>query len=322
MGYISIFTYFPSLSLFLIFIPYLLVHNCIHHDCTPTHPANMSTVTQRETSKHTHTVIFLHGRDSNAQEFADEFFESEASEPAGRPRTLPDLFPGIRWVFPTAPALYSKRFDTTISQWFDIWSVEDPEQQVEIQMDGLKQSVAALLEVIRAEEIHVPRQNIYLGGISQGFATALSTFFANGQGFAGLIGLCSWMPFANLLEELTASSANDEHLSNAVHRIYFDQQSPKGLSSPFLRSTPIFLGHSIDDDIVPIRNGRRMRDVLVRSLRLNAQLHEYTDGGHWVNEPQGVDDIVEFLNLTMPKPGISDDEIIHVESTIDLSPVQ
>jgi len=282
----------------------------------------MSTVTQRETSKHTHTVIFLHGRDSNAQEFADEFFESEASEPAGRPRTLPDLFPGIRWVFPTAPALYSKRFDTTISQWFDIWSVEDPEQQVEIQMDGLKQSVAALLEVIRAEEIHVPRQNIYLGGISQGFATALSTFFANGQGFAGLIGLCSWMPFANLLEELTASSANDEHLSNAVHRIYFDQQSPKGLSSPFLRSTPIFLGHSIDDDIVPIRNGRRMRDVLVRSLRLDAQLHEYTDGGHWVNEPQGVDDIVEFLNLTMPKPGISDDEIIHVESTIDLSPVQ
>ncbi|KIW78643.1 hypothetical protein Z517_08481 [Fonsecaea pedrosoi CBS 271.37] len=277
----------------------------------------MSIVTHRETSKHTHTVIFLHGRDSDAQEFLDEFFESEASEPAGRPRTLPDLFPGIRWVFPTAPALYSKRFDTTISQWFDIWSVEDPEEQVEIQMDGLKQSVTALLEVMRAEEIHVPRQNIFLGGISQGFAIALSAFFANGQGFAGLIGLCSWMPFANLIEDLKASSASDEQLSNAVQRIYFGQQSPEP-SSPSLRSTPIFLGHSIDDDTVPIKNGRRMWDVLVHSLGLKTQLHEYADGGHWVNDPQGVDDIMEFPNLTMRNLGVSDDEIIHVESTIDL----
>ncbi|KAF6802734.1 phospholipase/Carboxylesterase [Colletotrichum sojae] len=31
---------------------------------------------------HTHTVIFLHGRDSICDEFADDFFESEASEPA------------------------------------------------------------------------------------------------------------------------------------------------------------------------------------------------------------------------------------------------
>ncbi|RVX68396.1 hypothetical protein B0A52_07396 [Exophiala mesophila] len=261
----------------------------------------MSVVTHMETSNHTHTIIFLHGRDSDAQEFADEFFESEASEPAGRPRTLPDLFPSIRWVFPTAPALYSKRFDITMSQWFDIWSVEDPEEQVEIQRDGLKRSVSALLEVIRTEEIDVPRQNIFLGGISQGFATVLATFFANGQGFAGLIGLCSWMPFTNLVEDLKASSANDERLSNAVQSSYFGQQSPKEPSPPFLRSTPIFLGHSMDDDTVPIKNGRRMRDVLVHSLQLNAQLHEYADGGHWVNEPQGVDDIVEFLNLTMAK---------------------
>lgn len=186
-----------------------------------------------------------------------------------------------------------------MSQWFDIWSVEDPEEEVGIQMNGLKQSVAALLEVIRAEEMHVPRQNIFLGGISQGFATALSTFFADGQGFAGLIGLCSWMPFVTLVEGLKTSSANDEQLFDAVHRIYFGQRSLEEPSSPFLRSTPIFLGHSIDDDTVPIKHGRRMRDVLVRSLRLNAQLHEYADGGHWVNEPEGVDDIVEFLNLTM-----------------------
>ncbi|KAK5452899.1 hypothetical protein LTS15_007047 [Exophiala xenobiotica] len=262
----------------------------------------MHVFTQSETSKPTHTVIFLHGRDSDSQEFASEFFESEASEPAGEKRTLRDLFPSIRWVFPTAPTLHSKRFDTTMPQWFDMWSVEEPEEQIEIQRDGLKQSVAAIMEVIRAEESLVPRQNIFLGGISQGFATALSTFFADGQQFAGLIGLCSWMPFTNLVHELKAVSADDEQLFHKVQTMYFGQQSPGKPLSPSLRSTPIFLGHSVDDETVPIDNGRRMRDVLVDSLQLIVQLHEYDDGGHWVNEPRGVDDIVDFLNLNMRKP--------------------
>ncbi|EXJ94877.1 hypothetical protein A1O1_03276 [Capronia coronata CBS 617.96] len=162
----------------------------------------MPVITHRETSRHTHTVIFLHGRDSNSQEFAEELFESEASEPAGQPRTLPDLFPSIRWVFPTAPTLHSKRFDVMMSQWFDMWSVEEPEKRVELQIEGLK-------------------------------------------------------------------------------------------------SSPIFLGHSIDDSVVPIENGKRMRDILVRSLRLNVQFHEYENGGHWFNEPQGIDDIVEFIHQHM-----------------------
>ncbi|KAJ9500821.1 hypothetical protein H2202_003379 [Exophiala xenobiotica] len=265
----------------------------------------MHVFTQRETSKHTHTVIFLHGRDSDSQEFASEFFESEASEPAGEKRTLPDLFPSIRWVFPTAPTLHSRRFDTTMSQWFDIWSVEEPVEQVEIQMEGLKQSVAAIMEIIRTEETLVPRQNIFLGGISQGFATALSTFFADGQQFAGLIGLCSWMPFTNLVDDLKAVSADDEQLFHEVQKMYFCQQSPGKPLSRFLRSTPIFLGHSVDDDTVPIDNARRMRCVLVDTLQLNVQLHEYDDGGHWVNEPRGVDDIVDFLNINMRKPSDS-----------------
>ena len=45
-----------------------------------------------EGSLHTYTVIFLHGRDSEAEEFACEFFESEASGPEAD-RTLTALFP-------------------------------------------------------------------------------------------------------------------------------------------------------------------------------------------------------------------------------------
>ncbi|KAI1614665.1 lysophospholipase II [Exophiala viscosa] len=261
----------------------------------------MHVVSRQATSKHTHTVIFLHGRDSTAQEFADEFFESEATEPAEQPRTLPDLFPGIKWVFPAAPLLHSKRFDTTMSQWFDIWSVEELEDQEEIQPEGLKQSIGGLVDVIRAEETLVPRQNIFLGGISQGFAVALSTFFAVSHNFAGLIGLCSWMPLASIVDNLKASSntSDEEQLLRAVHKTYFGQQSQGQLSWQLLRSTPIFLGHAIDDCIVPVKNGRKMRDTLVHSLQMDARLYEYEDGGHWINEPQGVDDIVQFLNQNM-----------------------
>jgi predicted esterase len=119
--------------------------------------------------RHTHTVILLHGRDSEAEEFACEFFESEATGPE-TDRTLPALFPTVKWVFPEAKPLRSERFDTDMSQWFDMWAVEDPQERSELQDPGLKSSIDLLTHVIREEELLVSRNRIFLGGISQGFA--------------------------------------------------------------------------------------------------------------------------------------------------------
>lgn len=139
--------------------------------------ASDTAYTVEPTAAHTHTVIFLHGRDSNAKEFASELFESEASEPVDQPRTLPDLFPNIRWVFPSALTLHSKRFSTDMSQWFDMWSVEKPSERPELQHPGLHQSIKRILRVIKEEEeTRVPRERIFLAGISQGFATAIAAF--------------------------------------------------------------------------------------------------------------------------------------------------
>lgn len=71
---------------------------------------------------HNNTVILLHGRDNTAVEFAAEFFESQTS--AGR--NLPDIFPNVKWVFPASKFRLSARFETDISKWFDIWSIEKP----------------------------------------------------------------------------------------------------------------------------------------------------------------------------------------------------
>ncbi|KAI1500462.1 lysophospholipase II [Biscogniauxia marginata] len=234
---------------------------------------------------HTHTVIFLYGRDSNCKEFADEFFESEASKPVKQPRTFLDLFPTIRWVFPNAPTLLSERFGTEMSQWFDMWSVENPAERPELQQPGLQQSIKQILGIIKEEESLVPRGRIFICGISQGFATAIATYFAEMRGgFAGLMGLCGWMPLG--------------HNGLGKLQTIFGNQQALEVDGDLACKTPVFLGHSIDDDVVPIRNGRELRDI-ISSHGLPVEWREYEDGGHWINEPQGVDDIVRFLNRYM-----------------------
>ncbi|KAK6071974.1 phospholipase/Carboxylesterase [Seiridium cupressi] len=239
--------------------------------------------------EHTHTIIFLHGKGSTCEEFASELFESEASEPQaqGQPQTLQDLFPTMRWVFPSAPLLQSKRFGCVESQWFDMWSVERPFEQVELQVEGLMTSISAVQAIIAEEENKMPRDKIFLAGISQGFATAICAFVLGRQPLAGLVGLCSWMPTGALemIEPANKTFGDDRSLVE-------------------LRSTPVFLGHSKDDNIVPFENGRALRDHLSYHGQV-VDWHEYESGGHWINEPEGVDDIVSFLDRYMPEKGPS-----------------
>ncbi|KAI0381410.1 lysophospholipase II [Hypomontagnella monticulosa] len=222
---------------------------------------------------HSHTIIWLHGRDSYAAEFCSELFESEASQPEGQPRTLPDLFPTIKWVFPQAPLLRAERFDVeNMSQWFDMWSVENPLERPELQEPGLRTSIYQILNIVRQEDL--PSDKIFLAGISQGFATVISAVLASDDTqFAGLIGLCSWLPpFA------------DNILNTPIN--------------PLVRETPVFLAHSSDDEVVPIDNGKHLRDTL-RIHMEEVEWKEYEEGGHWVNEPEGVDDIAGFLRANM-----------------------
>jgi len=139
------------------------------------------------TKKHTHTFILLHGRDSNATEFVTDFFESQASDD----RTLLETFPNYKWVLPTSPLRNSARFETEMSQWFDMWSVENPEERKDLQVQGLKESIAFIMDVIHQEAKFVPMERIILGGISQGCATAIYALMAIRVQIGGFISLCS-----------------------------------------------------------------------------------------------------------------------------------
>lgn len=232
---------------------------------------------------HTHTIILLHGRDSNASDFKTDFFESQASDD----RYLTDIFPTIKWVLPKAKQLYAARFEQDLSQWFDIWSVEKPEEKKEMQIDGLKESIETTLHIIRDETAFVPAERIILAGISQGCATAILSLLLDEIRLGGFIGFSSWLPFQ---EEI-----NGDHSLEVIK----DLLKPIADNSHFCNEssvlkTPVLIQHCKDDDVVPAGNGEILRKSL-EALGMDVEWKIYDEGGHWVNEPQGIDDMVSFI---------------------------
>ena len=217
------------------------------------------------TAEHRNTIIFLHGRDSTAEEFATELFESQSSDG----RHFCEIFPQFKWVFPYSRLRASARFGSDMCQWFDMWSVEAPWEQVDLQTPGLSESAESILEIINREALEVPLDRIILAGISQGCVTAIYTLLIRNIQLVGFIGFCGWLPYGAEFHK----------------RVEVGEAALK---------TPVFLAHAVDDTVVPVANGEALRDELGR-LMMAVEWHCYEDGGHWVNEPRGVDDVVAFI---------------------------
>lgn len=125
----------------------------------------------------------------------------------------------------------------------------------------------------------------------------LATFFADGRGgFAGLCGFSSWFPLADELDLEISFSPDDafEDLT-VLQQLYTGRDDLPPIQ---MIGTPVLLEHCHDDEVIDIENGRCLLDVLSR-LFIDFDWYDYKDGGHWFNEPQGVDDFVEFLRKQM-----------------------
>jgi predicted esterase len=259
---------------------------------------NRYVVPPRET--HTHTVIFLHGRESTASEFAAELLESQASDS----RVLLEIFPTIKWVFPNSGTRTSARYNIKELQWFDMWDVKNPQERKDLQMDGLRESIAFILDLVRTETAFVPPERIILGGISQGCATAIHALLYGGIRLGGFIGLSSWLPFQNDITEKAQYCASDSKLLQRIRGLFKTSSTkaiiPQSLRESFPDSelafkTPVFLSYSKDDEVVPFVNGDMFCWGLEEDLGFDVDCNVYEHGGHWINEPQGVDDMIAFL---------------------------
>jgi predicted esterase len=152
-------------------------------------------------------------------------------------------------------------------EWFDIYSLADPTLREELQTEGLQQSVAFVRQLVEDEvgTVGGDAQKVVLGGISQGCATAIRTLMSSRQ-LGAFVGFCSWMPLPSDAQDICSN-----------------------------RNTPVFLSHAKDDDIVAFELGLQLRDVLLQQLGMDVTWRSYEHGGHWVKEPEGLDDLTDFL---------------------------
>ena len=221
-------------------------------------------------AKHNHTIINLHGRGSNATEYKDDFHESETSDH----RTLIDVFPGIKWLYPTADIIPSRRFGSEMSQWFDMWETDEPQNRADEQARDLNLSVARIKQVILDEGKLVGLENVVLCGISQGAATAVTALLGLDRRLGGFIGFATWATMP-VMQKVPGQA---------------------------VLTTPVFLAHNRDDNVIDVKHGEALKGRL-EELGMPVTWRTYATGGHWINEPACIDDLVGFLESVVDPKG-------------------
>lgn len=157
---------------------------------------------------HKKTLIILHGRGSSAQKFAEPLLthvvaplstaaSPTPSSPEEFPKSFRDHFPNTRFVFPCAPLRRALVFNRSlIHQWFDNWSVTQPELKQHLPVPGLRETNAFLHDLLSKEIEVLGAENVVLMGLSQGCAASIvATILWEGEPFGALVGMCGYLPF-------------------------------------------------------------------------------------------------------------------------------
>ncbi|RFU80260.1 acyl- thioesterase [Trichoderma arundinaceum] len=282
-------------------------------------------IIQPASSTHKSTIIFLHGRGSNAQKFHGPLLSS----PLTAHKHFQDAFPNTRFVFPTAPLLRAARFGRSIiHQWFDGSADWEPGEQ-----EHLKRSIEHVHGIIRQESrlLDGDCRRIILAGISQGCATALTSMLLwEGDGLGAFVGMCGYLPLATYLTEMLdgegAGSGDEEDdgfvfeldsddgaanqdiiedgtcrspLQDAVGELRREARLPDLTRPSYLsfNSTPVFLGHGTEDDKVECRHGHQA-SAFLKKAGLDVVFREYQGLGHWYSQDM-LDHITDFLLAKM-----------------------
>jgi len=185
--------------------------------------------------KPSHAVIWLHGLGADGNDFM----------PVVKELKLPPL--GIRFVFPHAPMRpVTINGGFVMRAWYDI-----AYQELAFKEDerGLRESQKLIEElIVRENSRGIPSSRIVLAGFSQGGVLALQTGLRQSKPLAGLMALSSYLPMSPMIEVERNAASN---------------------------SVPIFMGHGITDNIVPLALGRMSRDTLIK-LGYEVEWHQYT----------------------------------------------
>jgi phospholipase/carboxylesterase len=188
------------------------------------------------------SIIVLHGLGADGNDFV----------PIAQELDLSAIGP-VRFVFPNAPVRpVTINGGYEMRAWYDIHPPSAdpavPRQEDEAGLRGAQAIAQALID--RETGRGVLAERTVLMGFSQGCVVALMAGLRAPQRLAGLVGLSGYLALA-------------EHTASEVH--------------PANRTTPIFLAHGADDDVVVPERGTAARDALT-SLGYAVDWHSYPMG--------------------------------------------
>ncbi|CAN0376711.1 unnamed protein product, partial [Phaeothamnion confervicola] len=199
---------------------------------------------------------WLHGLGADGNDFV----------PIVQELALPPL--GIRFVFPHAPMRpVTINGGFVMRAWYDIVY-----QDLALKEDehGVRQSQKSVEDLIAREQARgVPANRIVIAGFSQGGVIALQTGLRQPKRLAGVMSLSAYLP-------LSATLAQERNAAN--------------------NDVPIFLGHGVSDNIVPMPLGIASRDQLLK-LGYDVDWHQYPMA-HSVC-PQELEDIGAWLTRVL-----------------------
>lgn len=172
------------------------------------------------------SIVWLHGLGADGHDF-----ESVVPQLG----LAPD-FP-VRFIFPHAPPRpVTINGGQVMRAWYDIASPDFKQRQDTAGIHASARLITALLD--HEQQRGIPSQRIVLAGFSQGGAIALHTGLRYAHPLAGILALSTYLPLA---DTLTAEA----HAAN--------------------RTTPIFMAHGHDDNVIPQRLAEASRELLTRA---------------------------------------------------------
>lgn len=182
-----------------------------------------------------HTVIWLHGLGADGSDFV----------PIVNELRLPNSM-GMRFVFPSAPIIpITINNGYEMRAWYDISSGS---LQGNVDKAGIHRSIKSIHQLIKNEILNgVKSTNIVLAGFSQGGAMALTVGLGFPEKLGGIIALSAYLPLMG--EVLQAAAAANEH-------------------------TPIFIGHGMEDVLVPYALGKSV-SVALKQAGYSVSWHSY-----------------------------------------------
>ncbi|KAJ5742699.1 uncharacterized protein N7511_011100 [Penicillium nucicola] len=220
--------------------------------------------------KHTSTVIMAHGLGDTG---AGWMALAQNWRRRGK-------FEETKFIFPNAPDIpITVNFGMEMPGWYDITKLGrdlDFEESVANQDEpGILRSREYFNGLVKEEmDKGIKASRIILGGFSQGGAMSVFTGLTSTEKLGGVFGLSCYL----LLSDRIKNYLPEEWVNN---------------------KTPFFLGHGLDDQVVPFQFGQKSADMLKELGVEDVNFNRYGGLGHSA-DPLEIDDLEKFLEKQIP----------------------